>query len=83
MNKRSVGVRFHYVESQDSDSKEPKMTIFDGLPLFSSHQLSPAASHFHSFPPSLLFHPSIFFCSLIPSPPSSFRESSVPTRRRP
>lgn len=81
MNKRSVGVRFHYVESQDSDSKEPKTTIFDGLPLFSSHQLSPAASHFHS--PPLLSHPSIFFCSLLPSPPSSFIESSVPTRRWP
>lgn len=51
MNKRSVGVRFHYVKSQDSDSIEPKTTIFDGLPLFSSHQLSPVASHFHSSPP--------------------------------
>lgn len=72
MNKRSVGVRFHYVKSQDSDSKEPKTTIFDGLPLFSSHQLNPAASHFHSsplppiyiflFPPSL---PSLLFQRVI------------------
>lgn len=71
MNKRSVGVRFHCVKSQDSDSKEPKMTIFDCLPLFSSHQLSPAAPRFHSFspPPSSLSLSSILFCFLLPSPP--------------
>lgn len=69
MNKRSVGVRFHYVKSQDSDSIEPKTTIFDGLPLFSSHQLSPAASHFHSFPP-LLPLPPIYIFLFPPSLPS-------------
>lgn len=68
MNKRSVGVRFHCVKSQDSDSKEPKMTIFACLRLFSSHQLSPAAPGFHSFPLSLLSL-SHLYCSVSSSPP--------------
>lgn len=76
MNKRSVGVRFHYVESQDSDSKEPKTTIFDGLPLFSSHQLSPAASHFHSPSPPL---PPIYIFLFPPSLPSLLFQRVIST----